>query len=247
MGEVLARVLGAPSSTWLDQAHAESLARDGALGAALSGTIYGVVLNTETQQASLGPALSQAPYKAPPQAPVLYIKTANTLNRHGGTVFVPDGINALEVNAALTVVIGRTACRTPESQALEHVLGYTIALDVCEPHTSYYRPAIRQRCRDGFLPVGPWTVPAGDFAAPDAAEIVVEVNGAERSRWSTSELVRSIPRLIADISDFMTLQEGDALLVGLAPRPATARVGDRVSAQVEGLGRLDVTLAGEDQ
>jgi len=245
MGEVLARVLGAPSSTWIDQAHAENLARDGALGAAVSGTIYGVVLNTETQRAYLGQALSQAPYKAPPQAPVLYIKTANTLNRHGGRVVVPAGIDALEVNATLAVVIGRTASRTPEPQALDHVLGYTIALDVCEPHASYYRPAIRQRCRDGFLPIGPWLLPPGDFTSPDAAEIVVEVNGVERSRWSTSDLVRSVSRLIADISDFMTLHEGDALLVGLAPRPATARVGDRVAARVEGLGRLDVTLEGE--
>lgn len=245
MGEVLARVLGAPSSTWIDRTYAENLARDGALAAAVSGTVYGAVLNTETQQASLAEDLSQPPYKAPPQAPVLYIKTANTLNRHGGTVVVPVGTDRLEVNATLAVVIGRTASRTPQDQALDHVLGYTIAIDVCEPHASYYRPAIRQRCRDGFLPIGPWILPARDFTTPDAAEIVVEVNGVECSRWSTSDLARSVSRLIADTSDFMTLQEGDVLLVGLAPQPATARVGDRVSARVEGLGRLDVTLEGE--
>lgn len=245
MGEVLACVRGAPFPARLDRRYAETLAREGALEAAASGTVYGVILNTRAEHTALADALSQPPYKAPPQAPVLYIKTANTLNRHGGTVIVPSGGEALEVNATLAVVIGRTACRTPAAAALDYVRGYSIALDICEPHTSYYRPAIRQRCQDGFLPIGPWVVPAVDFPAPDAAEIIVEVNGVEVSRWSTTDLERPVARLVADITDFMTLHEGDVLLVGLAPHPAAARAGDRVSARIDGLGRLDVTLRGE--
>lgn len=245
MGEVLAHVRGAPSPAWMDQTRAQALADADVLEAVAKGTVYGVVLNTWTERKALAGAFAQPPYKAPPEAPVLYIKTSNTLNRHGGSVVVPTGMEALEVNAALAVVIGRTASRVSEAHAMGHVLGFTIGLDVCEPHQSYYRPAIRQRCQDGFLPIGPWVVATSDFAAPDAADIVVQVNGVEASRWSTADLVRPVARLISDVTAFMPLVEGDVLLTGLAPAPALAGIGDRVSASVAGLGRLDVALIGE--
>ena len=119
------------------------------------------------------------------------------------------------------------------------------AIDVCEPHDSYYRPAIRQRCRDGFLPIGPRVVPAAAITDPDALEITVSVNGAPAARWSTADLVRPLASLIADITAFMTLTEGDLLLVGLDPNPARAGVGDRVTARIDGIGDLTVTLEGE--
>ncbi|MFV3127096.1 fumarylacetoacetate hydrolase family protein [Niveispirillum sp. KHB5.9] len=209
------------------------------------GTVYGVVLNTKTELARLGDSLSAAPYKAPPKAPVLYIKPRNTRNRHGGLVTVPAATPMLEVNATLAVLIGRPATRVAPELALDHVAGYTLAIDVCEPHDSYYRPAIRQRCRDGFLPVGPLVVPAAAITDPDALEIAVSVNGVPAARWSTADLVRPLATLIADVSGFMTLAAGDLLLVGLAPDPALARAGDKVTASIAGIGELTVTLEGE--
>lgn len=209
------------------------------------GTVYGLVLNTRSELARLGESLSAPPYKAPPRAPVLYIKPRNTLNRDGGRVCVPAGVRALEVNATLAVLIGGTATRVPATRALHHVAGYTVAIDVCEPHDSYYRPAIRQRCRDGFLPIGPRVVPAAAITDPDALEITVSVNGAPAARWSTTDLVRPLASLIADITAFMTLTEGDLLLVGLDPNPARAGAGDRVTARIDGIGDLTVTLEGE--
>lgn len=209
------------------------------------GTVYGVVLNTRAELARLGEGLSAAPYNAPPRAPVLYIKPRNTLNRHGGIVRVPANVPALEVNATLAVLIGRAATRVPAGRALDHVAGYTLAIDVCEPHDSYYRPAIRQRCRDGFLPLGRQVVSAAAITDPDALEITVSVNGAPAARWSTADLLRPLPSLIADITAFMTLAEGDLLLVGLDPNPARAGAGDRVTACIDGIGDLTVTLEGE--
>ena len=209
----------------------------------VTGTVYGVILNVRSQVEALGEALSAPPYGKPPVAPVLYIKPPNTYAGDGAVLAVPAGTEALEVNATLAVVIGETACRVADSHALDHVLGYAVAIDACIPHANLHRPAIRQRCRDGFLPIGPWVTARDEVADPDALTVTVAVNGQEKIRWSTAELVRPVARLIADISDFMTLFEGDVLLVGLPPNGPQARVGDRVEAQIAGVGKLTCTLA----
>jgi 5-oxopent-3-ene-1,2,5-tricarboxylate decarboxylase/2-hydroxyhepta-2,4-diene-1,7-dioate isomerase len=210
------------------------------------GTVYGVILNVRQQVEALGEALNAPPYSAPPKHPVLYIKPPNTFAPHGAEVPVPPGVDALEMGATLAVVIGRTACRVSEAEALEHVLGYAVAIDVCIPHASLHRPAIRQRCRDGFLPIGPAVTARADVADPDALTVAVRVNGRETRRWSTSDLVRPVAKLIADVTDFMTLSEGDVLMVGLPPDGPQARIGDVVEAHIEGVGTLGCTLVAED-
>ena len=207
----------------------------------ISGTVYGAILNVRQHIAALGGALELPPYGKPPRAPVLYIKPPNTYGADGAQVAVPPGVDALETNATLAVVIGRTASRVSEYRALDHVAGYAVAIDVCIPHTNLHRPAIRQRCRDGFLPMGE-VAPCAD---PDALTVVVRVNGKEASRFSTSDLIRPVARLIAEVTDFMTLFEGDVLLVGLPPDGPQAKVGDRVEAEIAGVGTVSCSLVAE--
>ena len=92
----------------------------------LSGVVYGTLMNHAPALAALGAAASEAPYKAPPQAPVLYIKPRNTLAVEGAAVEVPVGVPELEVGAALGLVIGQTACRLTRENALAHLAGYTV-------------------------------------------------------------------------------------------------------------------------
>ena len=212
----------------------------------ISGTAYGTILNVSRQIEMLGDALDKPPYGKPPQAPVLYIKPPNTYAADGATIAVPPGIEALEIGATLAVVIGKTACRVAEVEALAHVAGYAVAIDVCIPHANLHRPAVRQRCRDGFLPMSGIT-PRAAVRDPGALSVEVFVNGGEASRFSTSDLVRPVARLIADVTEFMTLSEGDVLLVGLPPDGPKARVGDRVEARIAGVGELSCTLAAEAQ
>ena len=122
---------------------------------ALSGMLYGTLLNHRSALAALGAAASQPPYKAPPVAPVLYIKPRNTLALSGDVVSIPAGTGELEVGACLGLVIGRTACRVAEAGALDYVAGYLIVADVSVPHSSFHRPSIRLKARDGFCPLGP--------------------------------------------------------------------------------------------
>ena len=206
------------------------------------GAVYGTLLNYRGALAALGDAVHQPPYKAPPKAPILYVKPANTLIGHGAPIPVPDDAPELEIGAALGVVIGRTACRVPQARALEHVAGYTIVDDVSVPHDSFYRPSIRFKCRDGFCPVGPWVVARDAVADPDALGVRVFVDGELRQRNSTANLIRPLARLLAEVTDFMTLRPGDLLMVGVPEGAPRARAGQRVAIEIDGVGRLENPL-----
>ena len=245
MVKVLAKRRFATAPAWIEAPSADLAGSNLDLEPPVCRTVYGVILNVRQELEALGEALDKPPYGKPPKAPVLYIKPPNTFRPHDGEVPVPASAPVLETNATLAVVIGRTACRVSESDALDHVLGFTVAIDVCIPHDSLHRPAIRQRCRDGFLPIGPWITPRESVPDPDALPVIVRINGEVRSRFTTADLVRPIARLIADVSDFMTLYQGDALLVGLPPSGPQARAGDRVEAEIPGVGRLSCTLVEE--
>ena len=123
-----------------------------------SGTVYGTLLNHRDALEALGASVHEAPYKAPPKSVVLYLKPRNTLAGPGDAVEVPADAPELEVGPSLGLVIGRTACRVSEAQALEHVAGCVIVADVGVPHASFYRPQVRFKARDGFCPIGPRVV-----------------------------------------------------------------------------------------
>jgi 5-oxopent-3-ene-1,2,5-tricarboxylate decarboxylase/2-hydroxyhepta-2,4-diene-1,7-dioate isomerase len=209
------------------------------------GAIYGTLLNFRGALAVLGDAVNAPPYAAPPRAPILYVKPANTWIPCGASIPLPSGVPLLEMGATLGVVIGRTACRVPAVHALEFVRGYTIVNDVCEPHGSVFRPAIRQRCRDGFCAVGPWIVARDAVAAPDALELRVFVNGELRCSNNTTNLVRPVAQLIADVTEFMTLADGDMLLVGTPENVPRAGRGDRVRIEIDGIGALENAVEAE--
>lgn len=112
-------------------------------------------------------------------------------------------------------------------------LNYVAVNDVSLPHESYFRPAIRQRCRDGFCVIG------SHRTDRVPAEIRTFINGDLRCRASIVDLVRPIDRLIADISEFLTLQPGDILLIGEPPDSPLARAGDRVRVEIDGLPPIE--------
>lgn len=206
------------------------------------GTVYGVLLNHTDALAALGDQVNGPPYKAPPRAPVLYIKPRNTLAGHRQAVVVPDDAPELEVGATLGVVIGRTACRVSEARAMASVAGYTVVNDLSIPHGSYYRPSLRFKCRDGFCPVGPAVVAKKFVPDPNLLSVTVAVDGEVVQRVRTDGLVRPVARLIADVTEFMTLYPGDVLMVGVAAGAPRARAGQRVEVTIEHVGRLETPL-----
>ena len=204
----------------------------------LSGAVFGTLLNHRSALEALGGAASRPPYGAPPDAPVLYIKPRNTLSVSGGIVRIPAGIPELEVGACLGLVIGRTACRVSEPRALDYVTGYLIVADVSIPHASYHRPAIRFKARDGYCPLGPAVTARAAVANPDALAIRTYLDGALVHTANTADSIRSAARLLADVTDFMTLAPGDVLALGAAGPAPRVRSGQTARIEIDGLGSL---------
>lgn len=203
----------------------------------LSGTVYGTLVNHPATLAALGDAVHQPPYKAPPKAPVLYVKPRNTFIAAGQGVLLPAGVEALEAGVALAIVIGRTACRLSPAEAWSAVAGYAAALDCCVPHASFYRPSVRQRAIDRSFALGP-VAAASRVPQPDALETTLEIDGRTVQVGSTAGMVRGVAQLLADVTAFMTLQPGDVLLQGLQPAAPLLRAGQTVTVELHGLPPL---------
>lgn len=201
---------------------------------AATGTLFGVALNYQGLLRSRLAEFNEPPYQQPPLKPVLFIKTPNTRNGDGQPVVMPAG-ERLQPGPALGVVIGKSASRVDEKDALSHVAGYVIVNEFSLPEESYYRPAVKAKCRDGFCALGSEVI---ELADPHALTLKVLVNGEVRQENTTANFVRSVPRLIAELSEFMTLHEGDVLITGTPEGRVDVQPGDEVTVEISGLGRL---------
>ena len=122
----------------------------------IHGTVYGVLLNSHAEWQVSAPLMTQAPYQAPPKAPVLYIKTANTWTLSDHAIAIPSPLSAVEIGATLGVVLS-------EQGALR---GYVLLNDLSVPHSvaeqGFYRPPVKYKCIDGFLGVGAKLLPRSE-------------------------------------------------------------------------------------
>jgi 5-oxopent-3-ene-1,2,5-tricarboxylate decarboxylase / 2-hydroxyhepta-2,4-diene-1,7-dioate isomerase len=143
---------------------------------------------------------------------------------------MPADAKALKIAGTIGVLMGR---------APNQIAGYLAINDVSVPHSSYYRPAIRQRCRDGFCVIG------SDITDRIPSEIRTWINGELRCRANIADLVRPIDRLIADITEFLTLQPGDIVLAGEPHDAPLAQAGDRVRVEMDGVPALENEVVAE--
>ncbi|MFG6149301.1 fumarylacetoacetate hydrolase family protein [Halobacillus sp. B23F22_1] len=203
------------------------------------GTVYGTLLNDRKVLEAMGNQLNEAPYKQPPQAPVLYIKPMNTLAGHQSVVELPGDAAELQVGASIGIVIGKQAAKISEYEAYDYIEGFTLVNDISIPHDSVFRPAIKEKARDGFCPIGPWVVSQTDVKQPESLEVNVYVNGEHKQQFLTSSLVRPIPKLLQDVTEFMTLFKGDVLMVGCGHDQPRVTAGDSVRIESAELGVLE--------
>ena len=95
--------------------------------------------------------------------------------------------------------------------------------------------------------IGPELVPVAQIADPHSLDIRLFINGEVRQQNSTANLVRGIPQLIAEITEFMTLHEGDVLITGTPEGRADVQPGDQVEIEITGLGRLANPIVAEQE
>ena len=208
-----------------------------------TGTVYGVLLNFQDELAALAPQMNAPPYQAPPRAPVLYLKPANTWSQSGADIVVPAQHAEVEIGASIAAVLGRDLSQGRLDDALDHVAGYVLVNDVSLPHASFFRPPVKYKCLDGFLGLGPEIHAAGSDSAHFRLE--VRVNNQLRQSVDFAQMVRPLAQLLCDVSAFMTLHAGDLLLLGCAAGRPLARAGDVVQISAPGFATLTNRLVGE--
>jgi 5-oxopent-3-ene-1,2,5-tricarboxylate decarboxylase / 2-hydroxyhepta-2,4-diene-1,7-dioate isomerase len=199
------------------------------------GTVYGTLMNFRGELEALGDKMNAPPYKAPPQAPVLYIKPANTWTENGGSIALPANVPEVEVGATVAMVM----------KSAREIAGFVLMNDLSVPHESFFRPPVKFKCLDGFLAIGDRIRARNEAGDPAVFKLEVRINGELKQTVRFSQLVRPADKLLADVSEFMTLGEGDMLMLGCDAGRPRARVGDRIEIGMPALGKLTNTLVAE--
>lgn len=192
------------------------------------GTVYGTRMNFRGELDALGAQVNEAPYQAAPQAPVLYIKPANTWTENGGTIALPAHVAEVEVGATVAMVM----------RSAREIEGFVLMNDVSIPHDSFYRPPVKYNALDGFLGIGDRIRARNEAGDPAVFKLEVRVNGELKQTVRFSQLVRPADKLLADVGEFMTLGPGDMLMLGTDAGRPRVRAGDRVEIKMPALGTL---------
>lgn len=212
----------------------------------IDGTVYGVALDADDPLGTHSELFAQPPHNGAPVTPVLFIKPRNTFLAHNGLVQLPPSLQKVEAHATLAVIFAHDTRAVPATEALDSVEGYTLAIDLAEPGAGFFRPPIRETCRDGFLPVGPVIIPRAAIVL-DRTVLRLEIDGREVAFLSLEGSTERIKRLIEEVSAYMTFRAGDVLLAARTSLRPSARIGSRISAIVDGIGRLDCCLGREEE
>ena len=182
-----------------------------------------------------------------PPEPAFFFKPPSALNGHRGEVRRPEGARFLNYEGELAVVVGRRMKGIGEADALSYVAGYAPANDVgLHDFRHADRGAMtRVKGQDGFLPLDPALIPAGEFDPTDF-ELRTYLNGEVVQQATADDLLFSVAYQLADVSRLITLEPGDVLLTGTPANSRPMEPGDVVEVEISGLGRLTNTVVAWD-
>lgn len=187
-----------------------------------------------------------------PARPTLFTKATTTINAPFGTLPLHGSTTAkLDWEVELAVVIGEGGCNIIEEDALSHVFGYCIANDVSARDLQQDHGAqwFKGKSLDGTCPLGPVVVTRDEITDPQALDLECRVNGVTKQKSNTRYQVFSVSRIIAELSQGMTLLAGDIILTGTPDGVGNARNppeylgdGDVVECEIERIGVLRNTV-----
>jgi 2-keto-4-pentenoate hydratase/2-oxohepta-3-ene-1,7-dioic acid hydratase in catechol pathway len=171
----------------------------------------------------------------------------------GATVTMPRGTKKYDWEIELAAVIGKTARYVTAENALGHVAGYTVAIDLSArdfnqaPDQFYKFDWVAGKATDTACPMGPWIVPAEALGDVQDIALKLSVNGVVKQDSSTGQMIYSVAEQIARASELMTLDPGDVVLTGTpagvgVPKGTFLSPGDKIDAEIEGIGTLSVVI-----
>jgi 2-keto-4-pentenoate hydratase/2-oxohepta-3-ene-1,7-dioic acid hydratase in catechol pathway len=178
-----------------------------------------------------------------PEEPIIFLKPSTSVVGPGDPIIYPAGVDRVDFEGELAVIVGKMARRLDEANALQVVLGFTCANDVTARNLQASDGQwTRAKGFDTFCPLGPWI--ETDLDSSDLA-VRTLVNDEQRQSSRTSMLVTSVARLLAFISGVMTLLPGDVILTGTPAGIGALSPGDRVEVEIEGIGVLTNRVVAE--
>ncbi|MBK8230274.1 MAG: fumarylacetoacetate hydrolase family protein [Candidatus Eisenbacteria bacterium] len=184
--------------------------------------------------------------KEPPLVPLLFAKAPSCLVGPHDPIRLPDQEPQVDAEAELCLVIGRTASRVSETEALDHVFGWTVMNDVSGRAAQYGdKQWFRGKSFDSFGPSGPWIVRRADLADPTGLALEADWGSTPMQRGNTRDLIHGPAALVSYVSHQMTLFPGDLISTGtpagvgvFREPPAFLERGMLVTVRLEGVGEL---------
>lgn len=177
-----------------------------------------------------------------PKEPIIFLKPTSAVIQNGENIVLPKMSLNVHHEVELTVLIGKRGKDIPLADALNHVAGYGVGLDM----------TMRDKQSEAKKGGNPWTIAKGfDTSAPlspflDASKVVdphnvnisLKVNGIERQQTNTSNMIFKVDVLIAFLSSIFTLEEGDIIYTGTPEGVAQVVSGDVLEAEISGIGSI---------
>jgi 5-oxopent-3-ene-1,2,5-tricarboxylate decarboxylase/2-hydroxyhepta-2,4-diene-1,7-dioate isomerase len=168
-----------------------------------------------------------------PAQPSYFLKPSSSLSLNGGSVERPAGCELLGYEGEIALVLGKAARRVGIDDAWSHVAAVTASNDLGVYDLRYADKGsnVRSKGGDGFTPVGPALIPA-DAVDPAKLRIRTWHNGQLVQDDTTEDLLFPFARLVADLSQLLTLEEGDIILTGTPAGASVAKPGDVLEVEV---------------
>ncbi|MFZ1660859.1 MAG: fumarylacetoacetate hydrolase family protein [Paracoccaceae bacterium] len=206
--------------------------------------IFGIGLNYVEHVAESARSLDTA--KELPKQPVIFSKPPTTVIGPGqGIEHNAKITQQLDWEVELAVIIGTTARRVGRAEALKHVFGYSVMIDISARDNRRAGQWIFSKGQDTYAPFGPCIVTADEIPDPQVLDLWLTVNGVEKQRSNTRHMLFKVDELVADISSGITLEPGDIIASGTPDGVGAGRSpqewlwpGDVVVATVEGIGTI---------
>lgn len=192
-----------------------------------------------------------------PKYPILFMKATSSIIGHREPILLPAAApEKVDYEAELAVVIGRRAKNLQPTESLDCILGYTCANDVSARDWQLHRQGgqwVRAKSFDTFCPLGPWLVTRDEIPDPNRLRIRALMNEKTVLQdAATSEMIFDVAAVVSFLSQSMTLLPGTVILTGTPEGvgftrepPLFLREGDRISVEIEGIGRLTNPVARE--
>jgi len=180
------------------------------------------------------------------EPPFFFLKPADAVVPGGGDIHYPPGTKNYQHEIELVVALSKGGRRIAVADALSHVFGYGVGLDMTRRDLQFAardlgRPWDFGKSFDEAAPLGP-LYPAATHGHPSKGAISLLVNGEKKQHGDLGDLIWSVPETISYLSDYYTLQPGDLIYTGTPAGVGPVVTGDRLTGRIDGFADLEVTI-----